>query len=90
METQQQVQVIMATINTSTRNLQDDMTEVRKNLCEAIGRTRAELHVRAHGLEDRIAEVEAQVEPGVGGCTGNDAGRIHIMGNVPTPVRDRS
>jgi hypothetical protein len=75
METQRQVQVTMATIDTRTGNLQDDMTEVRKNLCEAIGRTRAELDVRAQGLEDRIAEVEARVELGVGGRTGNDAGR---------------
>jgi hypothetical protein len=75
METQRQVQVIMASIHTTSGNLQGDMKEVRKNLCEAIGRTRAELGIRAKGLEDRMAEVEARVELGVGGRTRNDARR---------------
>jgi hypothetical protein len=73
MKTQQQVQEIMATMNKRTGNLQEDMTDVRKNLCEAIGRMRAELDVRAQGLDNRIAEVKVQVELGVGSRTGNDA-----------------
>jgi hypothetical protein len=75
METQRQVQVVMASTDTRTGNLQDDMTEVRKNFGEAVGRTRAELGIRAKGLEDKMAEVEARIELGVGGRLGNDSGR---------------
>jgi hypothetical protein len=68
-ETQQHLQVAMTSINTWTGSLQDERTSVKKAL-------QTELDIRAQGLEVRIAEVEARVELGVGGRTGNDTGRV--------------
>jgi gas vesicle protein len=64
-ERQRQVQT---SIDQWTGNLQGDITGVKKDL-------QKELDFRAQGLEVRMAEVEARVELGVGGRTGNDAGR---------------
>jgi hypothetical protein len=61
----------MTTIDTWTGTLQDDIRGVEKNLRDVD----TKLNIRAQGLEVRIAEVEARVELGVGGRTGNDAGR---------------
>jgi hypothetical protein len=69
---------VQASINTRTENFQGDMTGVKTNLREVVANTRylqTELDNRAQGLEVRIAEVEAWVELGVSGRTGNDSGR---------------
>jgi hypothetical protein len=68
METQRHVQVVQASIDTWTGSLQGDITDVKKDL-------QKELDIRAQGLEVRMAEVEARVELGVSGHTGNDARR---------------
>jgi hypothetical protein len=67
-EARQHLQVAMTSIDTWTGTLQDDITSAKKDL-------QTKLDVRAQELEDRIAEVEARAELGVGGRTGNDAGR---------------
>jgi hypothetical protein len=64
METHQNLQVVMTSIDTWTGSLQDDITGVKKDL-----------DIRAKGLEARIVQVEARAELDVGGRTGNDAGR---------------
>jgi hypothetical protein len=74
-ETQRHVQ---ASMDTWTGKFQGDIIDVKKDLREVAANTRdlqTELDNRAQGLEDRIAEVEARVELGVGGRIANDAGR---------------